>query len=65
MDLRDLRGDEIAVMQADPFAALGVLSQRPSKGLHAPNAAVAGAGWHSGKIRLSPPHGAAQKRGHQ
>jgi putative transposase len=65
VDLRELRGNDIAVMQADPFAALGVLPQRPSEGLYAPSAAIAGAGWHAGEVRLSPPHGAAQKGGHQ
>src|SRR5580693_4316437 len=32
VDLRDLPGDDQTVMQADPFAAIGVLPQRPSSG---------------------------------
>lgn len=55
MDLRDLRGDEIAIMQADPAAALGVLLQRAAPGLHAAAKTAEGAGGYARAIWLSPP----------
>jgi hypothetical protein len=41
VDLRDLCGDDFAIMQADPLATFRVLLQRPPAGLHGLSATIA------------------------
>lgn len=47
MDLRDLCGDDFAIMQADPLATLGVLLQRLPAGLYGRAATIARVGHHA------------------
>jgi len=66
VDLRDLCGDDFAIMQADPIAALGVLLQRPPAGLYGPAATIARVGRNQGALRLSAADGAvAARRDHE
>ncbi len=66
VDLRDLCGDDFAIVQADPIAALGVLLQRPPAGLYGPSATIARVGRNQGALRLSVADGAvAATRDHE
>lgn len=65
VDLRDLCGDEIAIMQADPFSSLGVLLPRATARRHTAATAAPRAGWDESALRLSSAHGIAPAGRHQ